>query len=57
MPQVIALAAIAALGLSGAPVHEPVHVSGRPYSGNVTERSSRTVRSEGLLEDVLDEFG
>jgi hypothetical protein len=57
MPQVIALAALAALGLSGAPVHEPVHVGGRHCSGNVTERGNRIVRSGGQLEDVVGEFG
>ena len=57
MPQVIALAALAVLGLSGAPVHEPVHAGGRQCSSNVTERSNRTVRSQSQLEDVVDEFG
>ena len=41
MAQVIALTALAALGLSGAPFHEPFHADGRQWSMAVTERSDR----------------
>ena len=38
---VIALMTPAALGLSGDPVHEPVHADGRQWSMTVTERSDQ----------------
>jgi hypothetical protein len=41
MTRVIALMAFAALGLSGTPVHEPVHVERQGYPMTVTQRSSR----------------
>jgi hypothetical protein len=39
--RVIALTALAALGLSRAPFHEPFHADGRQWSMTVTERSDR----------------
>ena len=45
MARVIALMALAALGLSGATFHEPFHADGRQRSMTVTERSDRTHRS------------
>ena len=41
MTQVIALMALAALGLSRGPVHEPVHANGRRQPVTVTERNGR----------------
>ncbi len=41
MAQAIALTALAVLGLSGAPVHEPVHADGGQRPIAVTERSER----------------
>ena len=39
MARLIALMSLVALGLSGAPVHEPVHAGGRQRSMTVTKRS------------------
>ncbi len=41
MTRVIALMTLAALGLPGAPVHEPVHAGDRQYPTIVTERNGR----------------
>jgi hypothetical protein len=40
MARVIALTALVALGLSGTPVHEPVHTWHRQYPVTVTERDT-----------------
>jgi hypothetical protein len=41
MTQVVALTALTALGLSRAPVHEPVHADGRGLPMTITERSGQ----------------
>ena len=41
MTQVIALTALAALGLPRAPVHEPVHADSGQWPMTVTERSDQ----------------
>jgi hypothetical protein len=45
MTQIIALTALAALGLSDAPVHEPVHAGPRQSLMIVTQRSNLRTRA------------
>ena len=52
MARVIALTALAALGLSGAPVHEPVHAGGRYHHITVTQRSDRDLTATGRPADA-----
>ena len=54
MTRIIALTALAALGLFNAPVHEPVHVRAGPSPMIVTQRSNLRTRA-CKLQDQLTE--
>ena len=53
MTRVIALMALAALGLSGTPVHEPVHERRQAISVAVTQRSGRDSGTAMAIDDPL----
>ena len=54
MPQVIALMAPAALGLSGATFHEPFHADIEQRAMAVTERSNQNVPQRRQLDGMAD---
>ena len=54
MARIIALTAPAALGLAGAPVHEPVHAWGQAIPIAVTQRDTINIRRTALRATRLD---
>jgi hypothetical protein len=54
MARIIALTAPDALGLSGAPVHEPVHAWGQAIPMAVTQRDTINIRRTPLRATRLD---
>jgi len=49
MTRIIALTALAALGLAGGPVHEPVHAWGQAIRMAVTQRDTIKIRRVRLI--------
>jgi hypothetical protein len=54
MAQVIALTALAALGLSGATFHEPFHADSEQRAMAVTERSNQNMPQRRQLDAMAD---